>query len=102
MFLVHVRLLPHPLGDPLPEYVAALMAAPDPTTEGVGRVEHISLHPRAAPGPVIGVYVHARDPAAAEWVAVDAWRRSVTREPALHAWELTSPEVFPMRPGHDG
>ncbi|MEU5220963.1 hypothetical protein AB0G79_32840 [Streptomyces sp. NPDC020807] len=89
------------------------MAAPDPATTtgdpatgpatagGVGRVEHVSLHPRAASGPVIGVYVHAPDPAAAEWVAVDAWHRAVTHEPALNAWELTSAEVPLMRPDHD-
>ncbi|MER7827626.1 hypothetical protein ABTX85_34290 [Streptomyces sp. NPDC096097] len=84
------------------------MAAADPTatagdstTGSVGRVEHVSLHPRAESGPVIGVYVHARDPAAAEWVAVDAWHRAVAREPALNAWELTSAELPLMRPDHE-
>ncbi|MEU7075972.1 PAS domain-containing protein [Streptomyces narbonensis] len=115
MFLVHVRLRPHPLGALLPESVAALMAAADPTATaggsttgptdpitagGIGRVEHVSLHPRAESGPVIGVYVHARDPAAAEWVAVDAWHRAVAREPALNAWKLMAEPPL-MRPDHD-
>ncbi|MFJ9743151.1 hypothetical protein [Streptomyces sp. NPDC101166] len=67
----------------------------------MNRVEHISLHPQARPGPVIGVYVHARDLATAESVAEQAWQRATALDPTLLEWRLVSAEVPLMRPDLD-
>jgi hypothetical protein len=96
VYLVHLRLLPHPAGELLPERIATLM------TKGgaadVDGVETVALHPTAQPCPVVGVYVRAESLVAAEAAAVRAWGRAVLAHPPLAQWELISADVPLLRP----
>ncbi|MFD9029544.1 hypothetical protein ACFVZW_00035 [Streptomyces sp. NPDC059567] len=99
MYLVHLRLLPHPEGERLPESVAALlMQARDVDAD---RIEHVSVHADATPSPVVGVYVHAPTLDRAEAAGRLAWIRAVVAHPPLARWELVSAEVPLFRPHLD-
>ncbi|MEU9860031.1 hypothetical protein AB0D99_04090 [Streptomyces sp. NPDC047971] len=99
MYLVHLRLLPHPEGERLPDSTAALL------TRGgdldADRIEHVSVHADAEPCPVVGVYVHAPTLGRAEAAARQAWVRAVVAHPPLARWELVSAEVPLFRPNPD-
>ncbi|GGT65149.1 hypothetical protein P6B95_00380 [Streptomyces atratus] len=99
MYLVHLRLLPHPEGEQLPASTAALL------TQGrdadADRIEHVSLHADAQPCPVVGVYVQAANLERAEAAAERAWTRAVVAHPPLAHWKLLSAEVPLLRPDLD-
>lgn len=53
---------------------------------GPGPVEHISTHPHASPGPVLGVYLIADSLGEAERRTETLCRRACASVPALRGW----------------
>ncbi|WP_405774615.1 hypothetical protein [Streptomyces sp. NBC_00859] len=90
---------PHPEGAPFPASVAGLLAGNEPADEY--RIEHISLHPHAQPGPVVGLFIQAASLAVAEAGAARAWQRATAAQPALAQWRMVSAEVPLMRQDPD-
>jgi len=90
LFLVHVRLAPHPDGTSLPLNAASALADTDPTGTVI---LHVSAHPCERPGPVIGVYVESAARELAESTARVAWWAAVGAQPQLGGWELISASV---------
>ncbi|WP_432122388.1 hypothetical protein [Streptomyces sp. S1] len=95
MYLVHVglrapapRVSPHELTAPL---VRSHVHPED-------RAEHISVHPRALPHPVIGVYLRAASLAEAEAWAADLVDRVLARCPELSGWSPLRPEAPLLAP----
>ncbi|MCB5166115.1 hypothetical protein LG634_14885 [Streptomyces bambusae] len=90
LYLVHVRLAPHPDGMSLPwdTAVAVTDAAPHRT-----RVLHATAHPAALPDPVVGIYLESTAPELAESAARVAWWAAVDSRPALREWQLRSASV---------
>lgn len=99
MYLVHLRLLPHPEGERLPDSTAALLT--QGRDLGADRIEHVSVHADAIPCPVVGLYVHAPTLERAEAAARQAWIRAVVDHPPLGRWELVTAEVPLFRPNPD-
>ncbi|MFB8243351.1 hypothetical protein ACFC58_43150 [Kitasatospora purpeofusca] len=84
MYLVHAALRAPSAGHRLPGGLAAqllVLAGPD-------RVEHIAVHPDAAPDAVVGVFLVADRLADAEHRAGELLHRAVEELPALRGWSV--------------
>lgn len=83
MHLVHIHLRPHTPALELPPETPTLVARHVAPDEGV---EHVAVHAGARPLPVVGVFLHASGPDAAERTARAVVTRAVATEPALSGW----------------
>lgn len=61
-------------------------------------IEHVSVHAHDLSFPVLGAYVNAPDPAAAEAAAQTAWQRVVTTHGCLAACVVLECQVMTQRP----
>ncbi len=84
MYLIHAQVRP-PDGSPLPESAGRWVRACALAEE---RVEHVAVHVRARPYPVLGVYLLADCLEQAEARTADAVRRALDSQPALRGWVL--------------
>jgi hypothetical protein len=94
MYLVHILLRPPCDGTALPADTGTVLTAS--AADGM-RVEHVTVHARGRPFPVIGVYVHATTLRAAEATAEDLWWRACADERTLRRWTLLRAEA-PLLP----
>ncbi|WP_327261401.1 hypothetical protein OG444_07490 [Streptomyces sp. NBC_01232] len=86
MYLVHVR-LDGPADMPLPEETGALFTCCADPDDGL---EHISLHPDAPGGPVVGLFLTAPRLAAAELRAAALCIRTLAAHSRLASFRLAS------------
>ncbi|MCT9138308.1 hypothetical protein [Streptomyces violarus] len=95
LYLVHVRLAPHPSGTPLPLGVASVItqAAPPDTA-----ILHATVHPSDGPVPAVGIFLESAAPELAESAARVAWWTAVGAQPHLAEWALLSASVS-LAPG---
>jgi hypothetical protein len=83
MYLVHAELrAPSPGGELPPDAARLLLAAALPAE----RIEHVVVHGRGGPAPVLGVYVLADRLEAAEAAVAALLRRAPDTVPGLHGW----------------
>lgn len=80
MYLIHVQLR-SPAGAMLPEQAAELLAACASESEGL---EHVTVHPSAPTGPVLGLFLTASGLDHAEDCALALCRRAVELYPQLN------------------
>ncbi|MGW4905311.1 hypothetical protein [Streptomyces sp. NPDC004270] len=92
MHLVHIFLLPHPRGVQLPGHTAGLVAA---SVAPGDSIEHVSVHPRTLPFPVVGVYVRANTLETAEASATAAWQRASQCDTELREWHFLCAQGVP-------
>lgn len=89
MYLVHVQLRP-PAGRRLPDHVAGLVAgciAPDEA------VEHVTFHPEAVGGPVVGLFLLSTRLDEAEQTASAVCERAIATCPELRGCLILRSEV---------
>ncbi|MFJ3880223.1 hypothetical protein ACIPW5_22545 [Streptomyces sp. NPDC090077] len=86
MYLVHVR-LDGPADLPLPEETRALFTCCAGPDDGL---EHVSLHPDAPGGPVVGLFLTAPLLAAAELRAAALCMRALAAHPRLAPFRMAS------------
>ncbi|MEV0218272.1 hypothetical protein [Streptomyces sp. NPDC050704] len=89
MYLVHARLRTRG-GRDLPADAGISVLSQALPEE---RVEHVAVHPRAVPHPVLGLYLIADRLEVAERRAAEVCRRALLRCPQLAGWELVSAQV---------
>lgn len=91
MYLVHLAVAP--VGDArLPADVGQMLEAAAPDV-----LEHVSVHPRAAPHAVIGLFLRVASLDEAETIAEQIWERAAAVCFELAEWRLRSAEV-PLLP----
>ncbi len=105
MYLVHARLrAPRPLSPPAPGFCllptetgrwAMSLAVP---TDGV---EHVAVHPRALPHPVLGLYLLADRLEAAEESARVLVARTLAAHPELSGWKLLGAQAPLVAPFYE-
>src|SRR5687768_8237845 len=83
VYLVHVRLFPPSAAAELPADTAAAVAE-----LSAGGVEHVCVHGRARPLPVIGMYLRGETPIAAEAAAEQAWLAAQRGHARLSGWHF--------------
>jgi hypothetical protein len=97
MYLIHAQLVA-PTGQFLPKDVAdraLILARPEE------QIEHVSPHPDATPGPVLGVFLLAGSLSEAEARATALCRRLLTLHPGLAEWTLHRAQAPLLAPlGH--
>ncbi len=84
MYLIHLHLHSSEYGD-LPEQAGEWLRAVALPEEGV---EHVTVHGRALPDPVLGVFVIADRLELAEQRAAAVCQRALAVREELHGWEL--------------
>jgi hypothetical protein len=92
VYLVHVRLFPPSAAAELPADTAAAVAE-----LSTGGVEHVCVHRRARPLPVVGMYLRGETPTAAEAAAEQAWLAAQRGHARLSGWHFitaTAPPAF--------
>ncbi|GGS81712.1 hypothetical protein GCM10010253_65480 [Streptomyces badius] len=87
MYLVHLTLAP-PGVSPLPAETGRVLAARAPDV-----LEHVSVHPRARPHPVVGLFLRVASLEEAETTAERIWERAAAACPQLAGWHLRRAEV---------
>lgn len=95
MYLIHVH-LSSPDRAPLPDGVADLVRS---VTIPEDRLEHVAVHPDAAPDPVLGLYLLADGLADAESRATVLCGRALAADAPLHGWSVAragAPLVSPF------
>lgn len=95
MLLVHLRLRPR-AGSP--ELSASAVQAATTALAADDAIEHVSVHAHDLSFPVLGAYVNAPDPAAAEAAAQAAWQRVVTTHACLAAFVVLECQAMTQRP----
>lgn len=87
MYLVHLTIAT--AGDiALPAETKQVLASTAPDA-----LEHISVHPRAGPHPVISLFLRAASLDEAETMAKQIWERAVAADSQLSEWFLLRAEV---------
>ncbi|MFD7988403.1 hypothetical protein ACFV4M_34225 [Kitasatospora indigofera] len=95
MYLVHARLRA-PAGAELHASAGSLLRAFAVPADGL---EHVAVHPRAEPDPVLGLYLLSPSLEEAEACAARLCRRAFDTLPRLAGWQLLSaraPMVTPF------
>lgn len=87
MYLVHLALVP-PGDAPLPADIRQVLEATAPDV-----LEHVSVHRRAWPHPVIGLFLRVASLNEAETTAERIWERAAAASPQLAEWCLRRAEV---------
>ncbi|MEG3628668.1 hypothetical protein [Streptomyces poriticola] len=87
MYLVHLTLVP-PGDASLPTEIRQVLEATAPDV-----LEHVSVHPRARPHPVAGLFLRVASLNEAETTARWLWERAAAACPVLAEWRLRRAEV---------
>ncbi|MEU8894094.1 hypothetical protein [Streptomyces sp. NPDC048442] len=87
MYLVHLAVA-SPGDIPVPAEIKQLLAASAPDV-----LEHVSVHPRERPHPVIGLFLRVTSLNEAETTAELIWEHAVAASPRLAGWRLRRAEV---------
>ncbi|MER5729228.1 hypothetical protein ABT084_12985 [Streptomyces sp. NPDC002138] len=85
MYLIHASLRAPASGTPLPPHAGELVRT---FADSEVPVEHVSTHPHALPGPVLGVYLLADSLEQAERRTETLCRRAFEKVPALRGWTV--------------